>query len=1219
MKPLYKLLYRNLIMKNLNIFFELLLFPFIFLKNFSLFQRLSIPTQGEHTRVTTHSLKFLFVMPLLLSSLMTIQAVADIEPNNDNCGGEILTISSGLNTFTGFSESGGADYYQFTVPAAGNITITWTSDKTASLLVGTGTDCNGSIIYNGYNPRTSHDTNSTAVEEGDIIFIEINNGNNKAYTLTIDLEVDISGLVDEDYRKPTFCYEYYYTQGTTPLKETDPPRIEDNVTLGIDVDINLYIKNLGYIKDSNTSYRTAENVVVDIIDINATQAIYSEDGILVKQARVFDYEYIPNAELDVSDTYIKGIDIRDVGTMDSFSIQYQVTPQIENLNFPLNAKIAYDLAVAVGDTYVMTSHEIFLQDGNIPVCESNDTGYSPAYSIFNVELDSLNDGGPIYNLPTQTAMRADNFEIVSYKIDQVHVTNPTSTPVAIVLIDVINDDIETACANEDSAISPRIWISFTGTQEESNITRIDFNATTIANAITNGAITDQIYPRLEGEDPISVPGEFYSSARENVAFRVIYNALKDGDELIRLIRTKLGLRIDNFEELVQDITFCKQPVTNPKNQTITDRVSVACSNDGNNLSETELATCMECLYGYNTRYLCSRDNFAIRPESFRVSLSDQDQESPATQSHIKTNLDSNQIKIVAGYQYALEVNATNYLNDNSTTGYHQTFSEVNATADKRFSFVWSADSSINPSNCNDTSDHNKAMAFNNGALDSNLSNAQIGEYNLTIIDNLWTRHDYDPELLTHHRVHPVHGDVSAYFIGASTNAISGKDCLPDLTTVPIEGAPAATDGTNIINVSGCDIKSEHTRYDGTTGYTNINTRIYPYKFDLSDVIPAIGPYTRTNGQTFVYINTPPTMDQNNTNMSYNLNGTFFAAGRHDVGSLSNFVTGCYADDLNMSLNFSYNSPEPPATKAPYLSYSLKDHNITDNTVVYRPIQPGNDFEEGNHTSSTDPFSITQGEAFFAKEMKGAITMDLGYNFVRDYNKTLNPRYIEFHDFNITYVDDGSKPTLVKANLESDFQIFGDKILDHNVTFVYGRAKPSQDFYDDVTANFIDTPISIVVYCDQDPITCSAVYNIDTALGRTDEYNWYRLVAGISVPPMTGEHVTSENDGNITLIASTGASVAPNDSTAFPINFNRGVNNPDVRVTADTGTNRPLDIDINFGAATNRWLIYNEDNDSIPSPFYRVRFIGHNDWAGHGDTGHVVDNNVSTKKNRRLGW
>ena len=303
----------------------------------------------------------------------------------------------------------------------------------------------------------------------------------------------------------------------------------------------------------------------------------------------------------------------------------------------------------------------------------------------------------------------------------------------------------------------------------------------------------------------------------------------------------------------------------------------------------------------------------------------------------------------------------------------------------------------------------------------------------------------------------------------------------------------------------------------------------------------------------------------------------------------------------MDLLFTYNIPEPAIT--PYLSYSLKDHNSTDDTVIYRPASGTDDFEVGTHNSSTTPFTIMQDEAFFAKEMNGSITMDLGYNFVRTYNQPLNPRFIEFHDFNLTY---NINPPAVKADLASDFQIFGNKDLDQNVTFVYGRAKPSQYFYDDVVTNNIDTPNSIVVYCDQDPITCSAVYNIETVLSKTEEFDWF----------LSRGHVTTDNDGNITLVASTGGDVTNDNPVA--INNSGGINNPNVNVSATVAT-RPLDVFIDFGSDTSRWLIYNPYIDAVPSPYYRVRFIGESDWAGAGDTGHTVGGETNIQKNRRLGW
>ena len=569
--------------------------------------------------------------------------------------------------------------------------------------------------------------------------------------------------------------------------------------------------------------------------------------------------------------------------------------------------------------------------------------------------------------------------------------------------------------------------------------------------------------------------------------------------------------------------------------------------------------------------------------------------------------DNDQIKIVAGYQYALEVNATNYLNDDNTLGYDSQYIEENATEDKHFSFVWQ-NSGKDPF-CNDISDHNKTMAFHNGALDQNISNDQIGEYKLEIVDKVWTRYDHDTELLAHHTDHPIHGDVSSYFI-------NGIDCIENVTTVPEENFNPA-----IYSISGCDIKSEHTRYADYAGpaestYTDINTMIYPYKFDLNSsvlgdtITPMVGP-NLTRDQVFVYIDTPPTMDANDTNMSYNMNGTFVATGYDDNVTTSNFVTGCYADNVNMTLDLSYNYGDIPSI-TPFISYSLKDYNTTNGKI--RPVPSSSDeLEVGTHNSTTTPFIIEQNATYFSKDMEGAIKMNLGYNFVRTYNQVLNPRYIEFKDFNITYV---TNPADIHADLTNNHQIFGDRILDQNVSFFYGRAKPSKFFYEDITASSVDTPVSIVIYCGDDLSFAECQdRGVQAAFAQTNEVNWW----------LSLDHNTDDADGNVVLQtgAITEGAGAPTVSSNVSIVNDTAVD-PDINVTSNS-TTLPMTVEIDLATSstppllTNRWLIYNEYDDSVPSPFYKVRFIGTSGWAGHGDTGHVVDSDISTKKNRRLGW
>jgi hypothetical protein len=142
----------------------------------------------------------------------------------------------------------------------------------------------------------------------------------------------------------------------------------------------------------------------------------------------------------------------------------------------------------------------------------------------------------------------------------------------------------------------------------------------------------------------------------------------------------------------------------------------------------------------------------------------------------------------------------------------------------------------------------------------------------------------------------------------------------------------------------------------------------------------------------------------------------------------------------------------------------------------------------------------------------------------------------------------------------------------------------------------------VIY--NDPGTSTYALDLIT-FKPTDEYDWY-----LATP-----HQTANNDGNISLLP------ASNITNGTPITIINGVNSLVVNVSA---TSRPSTVDITFDTSgtpplTSDWVIYNEDNDSAPDPFYRVRFIGGSGWAGHGETGNVVDSNMSKRKNRRLGW
>jgi len=259
-------------------------------------------------------------------------------------------------------------------------------------------------------------------------------------------------------------------------------------------------------------------------------------------------------------------------------------------------------------------------------------------------------------------------------------------------------------------------------------------------------------------------------------------------------------------------------------------------------------------------------------------------------------------------------------------------------------------------------------------------------------------------------------------------------------------------------------------------------------------------------------------------------------------------------------------------------------------------------------------TIKQAQNMFDKSMKGAITMDLGYNFKRENNTTLNPRKINFSDFNITYK---TQPTVLYADLKTDYKIFGNEHLDKNVTFFYARAKPAQTYYE-TTADNINTPVSVVVYCDLGYTECQD-RGIMALYAQTNDNNWWK--SWDHNKPAPGQ------DGNIELVSVPVSALAraSNPTSALiagegedkTINVKRTTTPPQIvpvnLVVDDLTTTGPTNY-------TDRWLIYNPESATVaPSPFYRVKFIGASGWAGHGDTGHVVGGQSSSKKNKRLEW
>lgn len=236
-----------------------------------------------------------------------------------------------------------------------------------------------------------------------------------------------------------------------------------------------------------------------------------------------------------------------------------------------------------------------------------------------------------------------------------------------------------------------------------------------------------------------------------------------------------------------------------------------------------------------------------------------------------------------------------------------------------------------------------------------------------------------------------------------------------------------------------------------------------------------------------------------------------------------------------------------------------------------------------------------------------------FNYERFNNVPINPFIVDENETSIS-VESTYTSTATPAAPEGSASITGSELNDQNATFAFARTKSSKFFYDNVLAASVITPISVVVYCDTFPTCTELPDNIEVG-GKINEPYWWLSFA----------HNRATGDGNVTLQkGSVTEGSGPNwDVLPKTVNITTNAVDNTISVSQGAGAVLPLTVEIDLDTTpttdTNSWLIYNPDSNTVPTPFYRVRFIGQSGWTGHGKTGHVVDSNASKEINKRLSW
>ncbi|EDZ61871.1 hypothetical protein SMGD1_0815 [Sulfurimonas gotlandica GD1] len=988
--------------------------------------------------------------------------------------------------------------------------------------------------------------------------------------------------------EPQFCYDYAYSQQGIYFTENndgtkDPDLIGDVIT-DSPVEVKIFIRNL-------VSDFAITDMTVNITDINTTQASYETDSTkLAKIGNLIPTSLNDAADLNVTTTgnmtSIKSINIGNMTSYDHFYVYYSLDPK-QNLDMPINVDATYNLVVNASTIIPYT----LKLGANVPMCSDANYAYSPAKGRFNVVHNSYYDldvGGTKddYNLPTQVTSRTGNFKVISVDENATDTLKNVSTIAAVEMIDSSAfHDVNASCQELASSISEKVWVLFDG-----NVTSTQFNDAAIQSAISNNMTS------------LTTSSEFYKNARQNAAFRVSFNLTNDGND--DLVKVEPGSKANtykiNFTELVQNLGTCAKDMDGIPNNT--DTVAQWCSNNSDKLTKEDIAICMECVYGFNTKLVCSRDNFSIRPEAIMVHIDDQDQTTPTSQSRLTTGESgvvgavSSIQNLAADYEYNLELNATNHINNTSSYGYTRSFNI--ATLNDEALYAWEP-RGLSPAQlitrnlaCNDDTNKSLDIRFVNGKVDANTSIQEVGEYSLSLLDRTWTAVDSDPIYMGHH---------------TGSHFSSNLDCtLNSSRTYPINTAIDFTSTTTLANtLTGCEISSNHTNPTTNVKYNDYNVTFHPYEFTLlTTTTIGMGNITPPLLKPFVYM-ADISQDEN---VSVHLNTSITARGKTTATGLSNFVTGCYAKPLDINITKS-------AMINTQLEYKYRVHDLNSTNDIITANDINGSIPKGSTTLSPN-FTTTSG--YFQKNMNGTINTTANLNFSRDANATANPESITF----ITYAA-GDPNNSFKADLNPSKTADGNSTINQTITHYYGRTNtpkksvvcksvPCQTNTDPNPANNPDFT-RVFMYFE---VFCNGTLNGNTCIPallpnatfNTNDIRWWTNNSH-------DQSVTNGTDGIMGIISE----------------VNGNTNVTDINQTAllkyqyetilryNSAASPAFPYTGNMQNAASRWLIYDESNINATTNKFRVDFMRQAGWSGKHETDATTQTRGAVKVNKRSMW
>ena len=941
-----------------------------------------------------------------------------------------------------------------------------------------------------------------------------------------------------DLRKPKLCYDYAYSQYgryfTEDYNSTRGPAITDDklyIDPNEDIAVKLYVKNM------ENSDIIAKAMEIQILDINTSQAKYDRQTTKVTYPDEMTPQSISDSQMSVADAHIKHIPIGNVDALDFLYVYYSLDPTSRAHFIPINARVDYNITLDTGDENITIPYQVYL-DEDIDICSGGNT-YKPAPGIFNIvhanyQNTSLSSNY-YYNLPTQVVRREGKFKLLSMDPTNLDVLKGASTIVSVEMIDVAAfHDTNASCLEQLSAITKRVWMLF-----ENNATIIDFDKNALQDAINNQRTA------------LGSTKEFFAQARENVAFRLSYNAADKDGNLLQVQGGSGGYSIVNWNH-AWDGESCGDG---------TGRVSNHCQANGN--TQAKLAECMECLFGKNTKVMCSRDNFAIRPEAFLFKISDTNTTTNSTSTLALSNsLSAGVLDLGADYNYTVSATATSNDGDTPALGYSRYFSKNSGDL---FGYKWSPNSSV--SNCNDTTDKRIKAHFYDGVVSLTDAVAQVGEYKLGANDTFWTRVDGDTSYMGHHQ--------GAFFLPSSqTDCITSSNIVQSVVYNPNAHAP----------LIGCTISSEHNNSVAAKHYKDIPVVFHPYSFDINqtfsvginpDGSASVAPLGGAN--PYVYMSNM----SSDENMSLHVNLTLTARGKNSSNGLSNFVDGCYAKPISVEID---------KTKAQQsgLSYVSKTHNINPAGAIVS----SDNIDKTIATPNDDNLSLALTTRYFMQSAQGVSRSRINLNYNRDTTTLKNPEKIT-----INTLVAADRATTFSADMQSGKKAIKTQTINQPLVHYFAKAHTPKTT---IAGQDGDAPIYYEVYCYESGCDKTLLQD-GTASNNSDDPRWW---INSKHTKKFGWAKTIEQKRTPRHVSVTTASSG---------------NAPD-KVSLHYDATRGYPYRAIMKLIPHNWLIYNKYDPNAVHNEFEVEFNKDGSkWIGSGETSTSTKTKSRAYKDRKLTW